>query len=454
MALCPFPAHSALAFLLSSKMVNMKKQPIYILVFFSLLFTAIGCTKDYTSPASLPADEVFTDARATTGVAVGIQRRYSVSRASSLYNLVTANGFVTRELILLNAGNTAEAQLNTGGNAVDGTNTILEGLWINSNKIIYDADQVIASAEKFADKNYASGLIGYASIYKALSLGNMAMFWEKTPAGIGENASFVDRKEGFNMAIATIDKALQAITANPISSGFLTNIPPGIDIVNTLHALKARYSLFAGNYAQALASANTVDLTKRSTMNFDNANLNPIFETATSSNNVYQPIDSTFGLPVGLRPDLADKRVQFYTSINPTVAPRFRINGFGAGATTPWPIYVPGEMTLIKAEAYARQASPDLTNALAELNKVVTKKAAQDPYGIGADLPPIAGPLTQAELLDQIYKHRQIEQFMLGLRLEDMRRFNRPLTERKRNFFPYPFRERDNNPNTPTDPAF
>jgi hypothetical protein len=43
---------------------------------------------------------------------------------------------------------------------------------------------------------------------------------------------------------------------------------------------------------------------------------------------------------------------------------------------------------------------------------------------------------------------------MSGLKLEDMRRFGRPVSERKRNFFPYPFRERDGNPNTPADPSF
>jgi hypothetical protein len=432
----------------------MKTSSINIFILCTGLLAAAGCTKDYTNPAALPQEEVFTDARAITGAAVGLQRRYAVSRASSLFNLVTANGFVTRELFLVNPGNIPELQLNTGGGTVDGTNTVLEGLWINSNKIIFDADRLIASAATLPDKGYASGLIGYVTIFKALSLGNMAMFWEKVPSGIGENVTFVDRMEGFRMAIAAIDQALTAINANAISSSFLTNIPPGIDIVNTLHALKARYALFSGNYTEALASANRVDLTKRSTLNFDNANLNPIFETATSSNNVFQPVDSTLGLPVGLQPDPGDQRVQFYTSISPTVAPRFRINGFGAGATTPWPIYTSGEIMLIKAEAYARQSPPDLNNALTELNRVVTKTAAQDPFGIGAGLAPIAGPLTQAQLLELIYKHRQIELFMLGLRLEDMRRFGRPLTERKRNFFPYPFRERDNNPNTPPDPSF
>jgi hypothetical protein len=40
------------------------------------------------------------------------------------------------------------------------------------------------------------------------------------------------------------------------------------------------------------------------------------------------------------------------------------------------------------------------------------------------------------------------------MKLEDMRRFGRPTTERKRNLLPYPFRERDGNANTPADPSF
>ena len=111
-------------------------------------------------------------------------------------------------------------------------------------------------------------------------------------------------------------------------------------------------------------------------------------------------------------------------------------------------------MTLIKAECYTRQATPDLVNGLLELNKVVTKQPAADPFGVGAGLSPLIGPYTQAQLLDQIYKHRCIELYMSGLKLEDMRRFVRPNAERKRNLMPYPLRERDNNSNTPADPAF
>ena len=420
----------------------------------ALLMNTTSCKKNYDNPNAAPDDAVFTSARGLTAAAIGLQRTYSFSRAGSLYNIVTANGFVTNELIILNTGNLPEAQLNSGGGSVDGTNTIIANIWANASKIIFDADRVIAAAADLPDQAYASGLIGYVSIYKALSLGSLAEFWTKIPDTVGTNVTFSDRLTGYTRAIAVINRALGNIQATPISASFAGNIPAGTDIVNTLYALKARYSLFAGDNASALAAANMVDLTKKSTMAFDAVSINPIFETATSTNNVFQPIDSTFGLPVGQRPSTTDKRVQFYTTINAAVAPRFRVGGFGLTSTTPWPYYLPGEITLIKAEAYARMSTPDLVNALAELNKVITKKPSEDPFGIGADEPPYSGPVTQAAILDEIYRQRSIELFMSGLKLEDMRRFGRPDTERKRNFFPYPFRERDNNPNTPPDPPF
>ncbi len=434
-------------------MIIMKKifQTILYTGLASVLISTTGCKKDFTNPNAASSAQVLGTAKGLAGVAVGLQRTYASNVA---YGMADANGLTTGETILLNAGNGSELQFVTGGTAVDGTNALLGNVWSSANKIIYDANNVISGAAQVADKGYASGLIGYATIYKALSLGCLSSFWEKVPDTVGTTATaFSDRKEGFIRSIAAIDKALGAISANPISASFLADIPAGLDIVNTLQALKARYSLFAGNYAAALVAANAVDLTKKSTMNFEAANANPIYNTVTSTNNVYQPVDSTLGLPLGLRPALTDKRIPFYTLINPTINPRFRLNGFWITATTAIPLYFPGEITLIKAECYARQASPDLVNGTAELNKVVTKKAAADPLGIGADLAAVT-PATAADLLNEIYKNRCIELYLSGLKLEDMRRFGRPNSERKRNLFPYPFRERDGNKNTPADPSF
>jgi hypothetical protein len=431
----------------------MKNNLKHSIVIAALIGAVIipGCTKDFTDPNRAEEELVFNSPRGLTGAAVGLQRVYTLGRAGNLYNSVTINGLVTNELFSVNPGNTAEVQLAAGGNAVDGNHSMLTTFWTNLNKVIYDADKVISGAKELSDKNYASGLIAYASIFKALSLGNLSQFWEKIPAGIGTNVTFIDRIDGYKKAIAVIDEALAAISANAISASFIGNVPAGIDIINTLNALKARYSLFAGLYAQALTSANAVDLTKKSTFNFDALSVNPLFEVATSTNNVVQPKDSTLGLLPPFQPALNDGRVPFYTSINPTILPRYRINGFGAAAATAFPVYLPGEMTLIKAEAYARQAVPDLVNAQIELNKVITK--TNDPFGVNANQPAVI-LVTQAAVLDEIYRQRSIELFMSGLKLEDMRRFNRPTSERRRNLMPYPLRERDNNPNTPPDPPF
>jgi hypothetical protein len=419
----------------------------------------MSCDKNFPNPNDATKDQTLSSPVGLTGAAVGLQKTYSTSRAGSLYNLVCANGFSTFELSNRNTGNVDETNLFNGGIAVDGNNSVLGNLWANSMKVIYDADNVINNAANLGDKNYASGLIGYASIFRAQALGNLAEFWEKLPdtVGIGLTPNFIDRQAVYTKAVATIDRALSAIAANAISSSFLSNLPPGMEIPNTLQALKARYLCFSGSYAAALAAANIVNLSVKSEMRFDAISQNPIFNVSTSTNNVFQVKDSTMGMPIDLRPTSDDKRIGFYMVINTAAAPRWRINGFGAALSTAWPTYLPGEVTLIKAECYAR--SNDLTNAVTELNKVLTKKAASDPFGIGADLPAYSGANTQSAILTEIYRNRCIELYMQGWKMEDLRRFGRsntPNVEKNRNFYPYPFRERDNNPNMAgiPDPTF
>ncbi|MEH6308315.1 RagB/SusD family nutrient uptake outer membrane protein [Olivibacter sp. CPCC 100613] len=420
---------------------------------FALVFAMSSCTKDYIDPSRALNDEALSSSQALTDISIGLQRTYSYLRTSNIYNKVTANGFVTNELLLRNEGNIPELQLSTGGATIDGTNTVLAGLWTSSNKIIYDANLIIQNAKNIADKNRASGIIAYTTVLKALSLGDLAMNWEQVPANIGRNAPFVDRMEGYKMAIAGIDSALVLTEMDSISSAFLQDIPTAsIDIKNTLYALKARFSLYLGNYEDALTASELVDLQKASVFAYDNVSPNPIYTFATSTNNVFQPKDAHLGLPEPLYPDPNDQRVLFYIENANPAPPAVRIKGFSFTNESPIPLYLPGEMLLIKAEAYARTARPDL--ALAALNQVITKRPSNDIYGLGAAMPALSGSFSTEELLTLIYKNRCIELFMSGLKLEDMRRFNRPQSEMKRNFFPYPFIERDNNPNTPPDPTF
>jgi hypothetical protein len=286
------------------------------------------------------------------------------------------------------------------------------------------------------------------------------MFFEQIPAAPGSGttpATFQTRIEGYRRAVTTLRAAQTALASNTPGADFYANVPTTINaafFTNTLNALIARYSLFAGDFATAISSSLLVPSNYGgSVMAFDAVITNPIFTTVTATNNVYQILDSTLGLPTTLAPDLTDQRIPFYTSINPTVAPRHRIRGFFTAPTQSIPIYVPGEMNLIRAESYVRQTAPNLASAVTEINAIRQKTAAADPFGIGAGTTAYTGTVDAASLTNEIYRQRCIELCMSGMRLEDSRRLGRPASERRRNFFPYPSRERDNNPNTPADPS-
>ena len=419
------------------------------------LMTA-SCSKEYVNPNAASDVLVLGSPKGLMGVAVGVQRTYALSIHPSMMSAV---GLSTGETFVLNIGNISEANLFNGGASVDGNNGLLGSIWISNCKAIYDANTVLAGAQNLNDAGYRSGLIGYVSIFKALAIGNLSMLWENIPdtigAPVGAPTKFITRAAGYARAVATIDKALAAISAAPISTLFNSDLPAGVDIVNTLQALRARYNLYAGNIAGAQAAANTVDLTKTSVMNYESLNPNQVFINVTSSNNVYAPIDSTLGLPVGIRPDLTDARVPFYTSIAATGTPRFRMNGFWNSATRSIPLYLPDEVRLMRAECLLRQTTPDPAAAKTIIDAVLQQTSATDPLGVGANIAAgYTGPTDAASLLTEVYRNRCIEIYMSSNKLEDMRRFGRANAEMKRRNMPYPFRERDNNPNTPADPTF
>ncbi|MFY8004867.1 MAG: RagB/SusD family protein [Chitinophagaceae bacterium] len=428
----------------------------YIVAAALMLVATVGCKKDFDNPNAASTPEVFSSPKGMMGALVGAQRIMSMTIVPQM---ISSNALTTGEAIVVNVGNLSEANLVAGGASVDGNNGILGSLWISNCKVIFEADNVLRSAPTVGDANYRSGLIAYASILKANALGNLSMYWEQVPDTVGAPVTsptrFIPRAQGFTKAIAILDNAIAAVTANAPNASFNNDLPAGLNLVNTLQALKARYSLYTGNFSAALAAANTVSTTVTSTWNFDALNPNQVFINVTASGNVYQPVDSTLGLPASIAPALTDARVSFYTQLIPTATPRYRMRGFFTATTTAIPVYLVDEMRLIRAECLVRQSSPDLTGAKALIDQVLQQVGTADANGVGANIAAgYTGTVDAPSLLTEIYRNRCIELFMSGLKLEDMRRFGRPTSERRRNFFPYPFRERDNNPNTPADPAF
>ncbi|HEX5651540.1 MAG TPA: RagB/SusD family nutrient uptake outer membrane protein [Chitinophagaceae bacterium] len=427
----------------------MKKQIIIISVFALLVQT--GCKTEYTNPNAPTDVEVLNTVEGMTRLIVGIKNRFAtnVLAPAVVYQGISASGLTTREVSVLNAGNADLAQVENGGNNLAPNNGVIGSLWTTANIINSEAQKLIDGSASIPDINTKNAVRIYGHLYKALALGTMAIFWEKVPINTGENAVFSTRAEALQQAVTLLDEASGLLASTQVPAAFTASVGNEIDLVNTLRALAARYYMMLGNNDLAIARANAVDLTKRSVFFYNNTNPNPVFRSSLTNNNTYG-IRTNFGLSGALLPDPADKRIVFHLTRNAANG-----SGFFLGDATAIPIYQPGEMLLIQAEANARKNS--FTAAKAFLDQVLTKQPASDIFGVGADLPAYSGSMTQTALLDEIYKNRCIEMYLSGLKLEDSRRFQRPgpgatNSERSRNFYPYPQQERDGNPNTPEDP--
>ncbi len=436
----------------------MKKIHIATLL-TGLTFSQLACSnKEYLNPSTISQSQAVSSPDGLMTLSNGLQYRYTTNGALSvLYAQTAGAGLTTREEFVLNVGNLDEANLALGASNVNNINSVVRNLWTQSHLVRSNAELILANTGVVAEAGTKSGIVGYASIFRGLALGTLGLFFEQSPITTGDNVPFVPRAQVFKEAISTLESAATQVATTPVSADFTGKIVPGIDIPNTIQALIARYALFSGDHDKALAAAAKVDLTKKSVFNFDDNTRNPLFEVTFGNLNVFQPTNASLGLTGTLAPDAADKRIVFLTrpSTNVAVAPVIA-TAFYTANNAAVPVYVPGEMLLIQAEAYARKG--DLVNAVVALNKVLTKTAAQDAFGLGAGLPAYAGAQTADAILTEIYRNRQIELAYQGFRLEDSRRFNRPgpgaaNAERNRNFFPYPLTERNNNTSTPADPA-
>ncbi len=429
--------------------MTIKNFFLYMLLPAVLLFAS--CKKEeLVNPNAATDQQILNSTDGLLGMVNGMKYRYSIGGASPLYAAISANGLSSHELQILNAGNSELAQLGDGGENVSPDNGVLKSLWTGLNLVSADADKVIENAPSvIQDAGTKAATMAYAHFFKALALGSMAQYWEKAPIRATESASFVDRNSVLEEAVSNLNTAKTFSDTEP-SNAFNQAVSGDIDIKNSILALTARYEMMLGHYAKAKAAASAVDLSSMSVFVFDNVAPNPVFRTSLITQNVYDYNDD-FGLPASLAPSSADGRIAFYITPNATDG-----IGFFLSDETPIPLYLPGEMHLIMAEADARLTPTDLTDAVASLNMVLTKN--DDAFGVNANLSAYSGAMTEEAVLTEIYKNRCVELYMSGLKLEDSRRFNRPgpmgaNAERNRNFYPYPTVERDNNPNTPADPV-
>jgi starch-binding outer membrane protein, SusD/RagB family len=436
--------------------MNNIKYILFGLVISMTLAQTSCAIKEYTDPSSISDTQVISTVDGLVGLCNGLQLRYTVGRQSPMYQGFSASGLLSLEQKLLNLGNTDELNLGSGGSAVTASNTITAGLWSQSYLMVNEANRVLDNLKIATDPSVQGTLQGYGSLYKALALGTLATYFEKMPVTLGKNQPFVTREDALRQAVILLENAEKVVPATTPAT-ISGKLVAGVDLKNSLIALQARYNLMLKDYPKALAAANRASLTAKSVFNYDAVNTNPLFTVSFSNVNVLTPTNKALGLPAALAPDTLDKRLPFY--LNPAGSATVNFGfGFARTSTSAIPVYLPGEMRLIKAECLAQT---DVPGAIVELNGVIKKKAADDAFGVGADLAAgYTGAATKDAVLAEVYRQRCIELAYSGLRFEDSRRLGRPgpdaaaaTRERGRNFVPYPQSERDNNTNIPPDPT-
>jgi starch-binding outer membrane protein, SusD/RagB family len=436
------------------------KYKILICLFITGFYTT-SCNKEYVNPSSASTLSVTTNTDALMNLCAGLQRRFTIGRQSPLYNTVSGGVFSVFGAKTIVSSNVSEFELEVGKGSVSQGNSIVAQLWSQCMLGRTEAETVLENFNQAIDPGDKVGLKGYASIFYALNVGSLVQFYEKIPLVKSANAVFNTRAEALQKAISILESADADLATTAPSARFLSKVPAGIDVKNTVKALLARYynmlSMVTGTYDpasgnKAISFAQAASISIKSEFRFTTGTPNPLGDINVLGT-VYGVSDSTLGLKNGLAPVPAssDPRIGFYIS---KVGVNYPFKGFAQVQASPFPIYLPGEMSLIVAENLARQNQ--FAQSKTALDAVLTKTT--DVFGVNANQPAYSGPLTSTDLLTAIYKQRRIELFMCGQELEDSRRFNRPAPnasgeERNRTFYPYPLIERDNNTNTPIDPA-
>jgi starch-binding outer membrane protein, SusD/RagB family len=432
-----------------------------------VMMSSSGCSLDYVNPNAAAQNQVLTTREGIFSLAVGLQQYYATQ---TLGNIIAIPGVTARELAATTTFQNP-LDLEIGGIQLQPEHGGVLGLWTSIYRAVGVADNLIANTPNTANISSATkgGIIALASLYKAMCLGHVVMYFEQAPISAGTptaSVPFRSRADVLAEAIRLLDNAVQQVPTGAAAAEFnSTVLARGMNLPNTIQAMRARFLLLAGRNADAIAAANLVNtaLAGVSLFTFDTQqNRNPVYVTLPLGGN-YAPIDN-YGLPASLV-DSADARIRFFTGAQNRLAnmtSRIPVDSlasrFFATPDASIPVFRMGEMALIRAEAQARQNN--LTAAVTEINTIRTKLASADPHGIGANLPPYAGAMTQDAILTEIYKQRSAELYMTGQRMEDQRRFNRPAppnpanfqSERNRNYYPYPALERDNNVNTPPSP--
>lgn len=404
-----------------------------------------ACDLELTNPNAPTEEAVITDRDGLLAVAVGMQGQF----AQAIDDYMVTNSLVTDEWGTQTKALISYQSLLTGQN-FDRSYGVVEAPWAASYSVIKSANTVLAGADQVElGTGLRAGTVTLAKLFKAMAYGMLIQQYEKVPVVVTTEGSVPQARAVVLDTILTLLESARSDIAGVSDAdlaGFRTRVAgTGLDLRNTIDAMLARYYLVAGRYTDAITAADRVNKTILSVLSYPTPSRNPI------ENLAYQ-----LGYVAGLQSfatqaETGDRRPSYW--LNTTIpGPKGNPDSlllFLRKYSTPneaFPLYLPDEMKLIKAEAYAR--TNQLVQALALVNEVRTQTSSTLDEPV-AGLPPIV-LATQAQILAEIARQRRYELYEQGLRWEDTRRFGTAATTTPTlTWLPIPQQECDVNPADP-----
>lgn len=400
--------------------LDMKRYTILVMALVALALPA--CDLDLQNPNAATRDEVLTDINGVIALAVGMEDIY----AANVDTWVQAPALVTDEWGTRSLALLAWTSLLTGENFDDGFGTA-EAPWAAAYRVISAADDLVENVDGVGlGPSFTRALTALGHLYRGMALGQLYLHYERAPLDVDtENPPAVDRAELLAAALESLEtaRATWAQVDPGELGGFNSRVKnEGFNVGNTIDAMLARYYLFAGAWSEAAAAAQRVDLSVLSVFEYVSPDENPIYDLALDA-----------GYVAGLESwaeeaEAGDQRVGFWMDLEADAPESNTDSALVAfrqysSPGDDFPVYLPDEMRLIRAEALARSGQLDEARALVNAVRTQESSPLAEPV---AGLPALAGDAldTEAELLAQIAYERRYELFAQGLRWEDIRRLD------------------------------
>src|SRR5205823_1899687 len=144
----------------------------------------------------------------------------------------------------------------TANSLIEATNVDVLDLWTKYFQVVKSANDVIDNVDHVTlAPGTRAGMLALAKLHKAMAFGTLIEAFEKIPTAIDSSTTppFQDRATVLAEVLALLASAKTDATGTPLSAEFTgTILAPGFDLLNTIRAMQARYSLAAGNEDDAL----------------------------------------------------------------------------------------------------------------------------------------------------------------------------------------------------------